>query len=184
MSSPAPEAWADAVAVLAGLKPLGIAPRRRTVLIIDAPADMDIARWPLVTDIGETFYFKPESGRLLVSPADETPAPPGDAQPEELDVAEAVARLEAATTLSVARVRRKWAGLRSFAPDRSLVLGPDPAERSFVWAAGQGGYGIQTAAAAGRCVAALARGEGLPRDLAALGLTSGEVLPDRLRWAG
>jgi D-arginine dehydrogenase len=176
-------AWADAVAALAGVAPLGIAPRRRTVLIATAPPDLDIARWPLVADVGESFYFKPEAGRLLISPADETPVAASDVQPEEIDVAEAVQRVEAATTLRVARVLRKWAGLRSFAPDRSLVLGPDPAAPHFVWAAGQGGYGIQTAAAAGRSLAALAVGDPLPDDLAALGLEARDVLPDRLRRA-
>jgi D-arginine dehydrogenase len=137
----------------------------------------------MVADIGETFYFKPESGRLLVSPADETAMPAADAQPDEIDIAEAVARLEAATRLTVRRVLRKWAGLRTFAPDKTLVLGPDPLARGFVWVAGQGGYGIQTAAAAGRAAAALARGGALPSDLAQLGLAAADLLPDRLRNA-
>ncbi len=175
-------AWADEVARLAGLPPLGFAPKRRTAVIVEAdPAPS--AAWPMVADIGETFYFKPESGRLLVSPADETAMPAADAQPDEIDIAEAVARLEAATRLTVRRVLRKWAGLRTFAPDKTLVLGPDPLARGFVWVAGQGGSGIQTAAAAGRAAAALARGGALPSDLAQLGLAAADLLPNRLRMA-
>ncbi|HKW52198.1 MAG TPA: FAD-dependent oxidoreductase, partial [Stellaceae bacterium] len=116
-------------------------------------------------------------------PADETAMPAADAQPDEIDIAEAAARLEAATRLTVRRVLRKWAGLRTFAPDRTLVIGPDPLARGFIWMAGQGGYGIQTAAAAGRAAAALARGETLPADLAPLGLVAAALLPDRLRPA-
>jgi D-arginine dehydrogenase len=173
-------AWADETARLAGLPPLGLIPKRRTGVIVEVdPAPS--AAWPMVADIGETFYFKPESGRLLVSPADETAMPATDVQPDEIDIAEAVARLEAATRLTVRRVLRKWAGLRTFAPDKTLVLGPDPLARGFVWVAGQGGYGIQTAAAAGRAAAALARGGAVPSDLVQLGLAAADLLPDRLR---
>jgi D-arginine dehydrogenase len=175
-------AWADDVARLAGLPPLGFSPKRRTAVIVETdPAPS--ATWPMVADIGETFYFKPESGRLLVSPADETAMAATDAQPDEIDIAEAVARLEAATRLTVRRVQRKWAGLRTFAPDKTLVIGPDPLARGFIWMAGQGGYGIQTAAAAGRAAAALARGGAVPSDLAELGLAAADLLPDRLRPA-
>jgi D-arginine dehydrogenase len=159
---------------------LALVAKRRTALIVDAEP-VPSAAWPMVVDIGESFYFKPESGRLLVSPADETAMPPTDAQPDELDIAEAVARLEAATRLTVRRVLRKWAGLRTFAPDKTLVIGPDPLARGFIWMAGQGGYGIQTAAAAGRAAAALAHGAALPADLARLGLVAADLLPDRLR---
>jgi len=173
-------AWADAMARLAGLPPLGFSPKRRTAIIVEADPAPNPA-WPMVVDIGETFYFKPESGWLLVSPADETAMAAADAQPDEIDIAEAVARLEAATRLTVRRVLRKWAGLRTFAPDKALVLGPDPIAPGFVWVAGQGGYGIQTAAAAGRAAAALARGDALPSDLAELGLAAADLLPNRLR---
>ena len=124
---------------------------------------------------------EPESGRLLVSPADETAMPATDAQPDEIDIAEAVARLEAATRLKVRRVLRKWAGLRTFAPDRMLVIGPDPLAPGFIWMAGQGGYGIQTAAAAGRAAAALAQRAALPGDFAQFGVIAADLLPDRLR---
>ena len=109
--------------------------------------------------------------------------PAADAQPDEIDIAQAVARLEAATRLTVRRVLRKWAGLRTFAPDKTLVIGADPLASGFVWMAGQGGYGIQTAAAAGRAAAALARGDPLPRDLSDIGLAAADLLPDRLRAA-
>ena len=175
-------AWADEVATLAGLPILGFTPKRRTAVIVEVDPIPSPA-WPMVVDIAETFYFKPESGRLLISPADETTMSAADVQPDEIDIAEAVARLEAATRLTVRRVLRKWAGLRTFAPDRTLVIGPDSLAPGFVWMAGQGGYGIQTAAAAGRAVATLARGGALPSDLAELGLVAAELLPNRLRTA-
>ena len=175
-------AWADEVATLAGLPILGFTPKRRTAVIVEVDPIPSPA-WPMVVDIAETFYFKPESGRLLISPADETTMSAADVQPDEIDIAEAVARLEAATRLTVRRVLRKWAGLRTFAPDRTLVIGLDSLAPGFVWMAGQGGYGIQTAAAAGRAVATLARGGALPSDLAELGLVAAELLPNRLRTA-
>jgi D-arginine dehydrogenase len=173
-------AWADEVARLAGLSPLGLIPKRRTAVIVEVDPAPSPA-WPMVVDIGETFYLKPESGRLLISPADETAMQPGDVQPDEIDVATAVARIEAATRLTVRRVLRKWAGLRTFAADRTLVIGPDPMAPGFIWMAGQGGYGIQTAAAAGRLAASFARGGALPMDLVHLGLNAADLLPDRLR---
>lgn len=175
-------AWADEVATLAGLLPLGLTPKRRSALIVEVDPAPNPA-WPMVADIGETFYFKPESGRLLVSPADETTMPATDVQPDEIDVAEAIARVEAATRLKVRRVLRKWAGLRTFASDRTLIIGPEALAPGFVWMAGQGGYGIQTAAAAGRAAATLARGDALPADLAELGIAAADLLPDRLRKA-
>ncbi|HET7595245.1 MAG TPA: FAD-dependent oxidoreductase [Stellaceae bacterium] len=175
-------AWADEVATLAGLPLLGFTPKRRTAVIVEVDPIPSPA-WPMVVDIAETFYFKPESGRLLISPADETMMSAADVQPDEIDIAEAVARLEAATRLTVRRVLRKWAGLRTFAPDRTLVIGPDALAPGFVWMAGQGGYGIQTAAAAGRAAATLVRGGALPSDLAELGLVAAELLPNRLRTA-
>ena len=151
-------AWADQVAVLAGIKPLGIAPLRRTVAQLrikpTPPADL-----PLVLDIDEKFYFKPESGRLWLSPHDETPSQPCDAAPEEIDVAKAIARLDEVVDWQVERVEHKWAGLRSFAPDRLPVFGFDAAVANFFWFAGQGGFGIQTAPAAAKLAARLLMGE-------------------------
>lgn len=176
-------AWADEVAAAAGVAPIGIVPMRRTVLIVPAPPDLAVDAWPMVGDVAESFYFKPESGKLLISPADATPLPPQDVQPDELDIAIAIERITAATRLEIRRVERRWAGLRSFARDKTLVIGPEPSAPGFVWMAGQGGYGIQTAPAAGAALAALAAGEPLPAELAALGITPAQLLPDRLRGA-
>lgn len=152
-------AWADEIAALAGARPLGIQPYRRTVaqLRIDPPAPADL---PLCLDISGGFYFKPEAGRLWLSPHDETPTPPVDAAPEELDVAIAIDRLQAAVGWKIEAVERKWAGLRSFAPDRLPVYGHDPKMPGFFWFAGQGGFGIQTAPAAARLGAQLLLGRG------------------------
>ena len=125
--------------------------------------------------------MKPEPGLFLASPADETPAPPGDCRPEEADVARALDAVREATTLPARSINAAWAGLRTFAPDRGLVLGPDPAEPAFVWCAGQGGFGIQTAPAVGRAVAELARTGRLPAEVASGGLTAAGVSPARLR---
>ncbi len=151
-------AWADGVAMLAGVRPLGIAPFRRTVAQLrTAPAAT--AQLPLVLDVAERFYFKPESGRLWLSPHDETPSPPCDAAPEEIDVAMAIARLERVVDWQVERVEHRWAGLRSFAPDRLPVYGFDPVCPRFFWFAGQGGFGIQTAPAAALLAAGLILGQ-------------------------
>ena len=154
-------AWADDVARMAGLRALGIAPLRRTVVQVRTdpapPADM-----PLVLDINGRFYFKPESGRLWISPHDEVPSDPCDAAPEEMDIATGVERVLNVVEWHLGGVERRWAGLRSFAPDRLPVYGPDPQETTFVWFAGQGGFGIQTAPAAARMTAQ--RLLGLPRD--------------------
>ena len=138
-------AWADEIAGLAGLDPIGLVPKRRTAFLIDPPDGVDSRDWPLVVDVDEEFYFKPDAGRLLVSPADETPSAPVDARPEELDIAVAVDRLTRATTLAVPRIHQPWAGLRTFASDKTFVAGFDPRAEGFFWLAGQGGYGVQTA---------------------------------------
>ncbi|MFC3582124.1 NAD(P)/FAD-dependent oxidoreductase [Sphingomonas hylomeconis] len=151
-------AWADPVAALAGIAPLGIQPYRRTVVQLRTdPAPP--AGLPHVADISGGFYFKPEGvGRLWLSPHDETPVDPHDVQPEELDVALAIDRFERAVDWRVAAVERRWAGLRSFAPDRLPVYGFEPGRRDFFWCAGQGGFGIQTAPAAAALAAALLLG--------------------------
>jgi D-arginine dehydrogenase len=140
-------AWVDPVALLAGLPPLGIRPLRRTALTVAAPAGMDIRDWPNMIDADEDFYFKPEAGHILISPADETPSEPCDAQPDDFDVAVGVDRFERATGLDIRHVITRWAGLRTFAPDRVFVSGFDPRTEGFYWLAGQGGYGIQSAPA-------------------------------------
>lgn len=174
-------AWADEVGRLAGAASIGLEPRRRTALVFAPPADAGATQaWPMVCEIDEEFYFKPDAGLLLASPADETPSAPCDAQPEEIDVATCIDRLETATRLRVAAVKRKWAGLRCFVADRRPVLGPDPAIPGFHWAAALGGYGIMTSPATGRIVAAGVRGEELPADLVAAGLAWPEFSPARL----
>jgi D-arginine dehydrogenase len=140
-------AWAGRLGAIAGARDMKITPCRRTAMLIDAPAGYDVRDWPMVLDAEEHFYFKPDAGRLLLSPADETPVEPGDAQPDELDIAIAVDRLEAVTTMRVRHINRKWAGLRSFTPDRSPLVGYDADQPGFFWFAALGGYGIQTAPA-------------------------------------
>jgi D-arginine dehydrogenase len=158
-------AWADELAIRAGGRALGLVPMRRTVCTIPSSQVPLSAEWPFVVDMDERFYFKQESCRLLVSPADETPLTPCDAWPDDADVALAVERLEAACDLSVTRVGRSWAGLRSFYPDRTPAIGIDPALPDFWWCAGLGGYGIQASLGAAACLAALMRLAPLPADL-------------------
>jgi D-arginine dehydrogenase len=159
-------AWADQVAVVCGARPLGLEPRRRTAMLVDPPPGFDISDWPAVIDADEQFYFKPDAGKLLLSPADETPDVPSDVQPDEIDVAIGVDRVQAALDIEVRRINHRWAGLRTFAKDRVPVLGFDPDIEGLFWLAGQGGYGIQTAPAMGRTAAALAQGRAAPKDVA------------------
>ena len=173
-------AWADDVARQAGAAPLGLVPKRRTAVIFSPDPTSDVTRWPIILDVAEEFYFKPEAGKLLGSPADETPSPPCDAQPEEIDVAVAVDRIEAAAAFKVKRIDRKWAGLRSFFRDKTPVVGFDAEIENFFWLAGQGGYGIQTAPAMGRIAGALASGLPFPDDLLALGIDAASLAPTRL----
>lgn len=158
-------AWADPVAGLAGVRPLGITPYRRTVAQIrTTPVRPDTL--PIVVDIGGGFYFKPEAGgRLWLTPHDESATDPCDAAAEEIDVAVAIDRFEGAVDWHVDAVERKWAGLRSFAPDRRPVYGFDPMMPGFFWCAGQGGFGIQTAPAAARLAAALILGRSVDPDI-------------------
>jgi D-arginine dehydrogenase len=172
-------AWADVVGGLAGAAPVGLVPKRRTAFTFDSPAGLELTGLPMAIDFDESFYFKPEVGQFLASPADETPSPPCDAQPEELDIAVAIERIETATTLQIRRIKNKWAGLRSFVADKNLVVGYDPAVEGFFWLAGQGGYGIQTGAAAGGLAASLALGKGLPGDIVSLGVTEQALSPCR-----
>lgn len=172
-------AWADTIARLAGVSPVGLVPKRRTAFLIPAPADLQ--GWPMVNDVAEEFYFKPDAGRLFVSPADATPSAPMDVYPEDLDVAAGVERFERATTVTVQRVARAWAGLRTFARDASPVVGFDGGVEGFFWLAGQGGYGIKTSPALSRICAALIRDRRLPGDLLELGVTAAQLSPERLR---
>ena len=172
-------AWADEVAIMAGVSPVGLTPLKRTAFILEEPPGVDSRDWPAMIEAVEAFYLKPESGRILVSACDETPSPPCDAWPDDLTVAECVERMQERADIPVRRILRAWAGLRTFAPDRSLVIGYQPDAEGFFWLAGQGGYGVQTAPAAGRAAAALALGEDLPADMTALGLTAEQLGPGR-----
>jgi len=172
-------AWADQLARLASVAPAGLQPMRRTALLVDAPRGHAIDGWPLVIAADESFYFKPDAGLLLLSPADETPVEPCDAQPEEWDVAVAVDRVTAVADFEVARIRHRWAGLRTFARDRTPVVGFDPAAPGFFWLAGQGGYGVQTAPALALVAAALARDEPVPQAIQDLGVSAADLAPRR-----
>jgi len=172
-------AWADEIARKAGAQPVGLTPRRRTAFTINAPAGAAIADWPLVNDVGAAFYFKPDAGQLLVSPADAAPSPPTDAQADEYEVALGIDRLERATSIPVRKINRKWAGLRTFAGDGNPVVGEDPLSRGFFWLAGQGGYGFKTAPALSRIIAGLILTGALPEEATDRGLTAEEISPGR-----
>ena len=147
-------AWADEVARLAGVRPIGLQPKRRSAFLFEAPGGLAVGGWPCVVGIAEDFYFKPEAGLLLGSPANADPVPPQDVMPEDLDIALGIDRIERATTLRIERPRRTWAGLRSFVADGDLVGGFDPEAAGFFWVAALGGYGLQTAPAVGAVSAA------------------------------
>lgn len=172
-------AWVDQVATVAGAKPVGIMPLRRTIFMLAAPEGLDTSRLPLTGDIDSTYYIKPEGPQFLCSPADETPQDPCDARPDEMEIARALDAVNAATTLNARHVRSSWAGLRNFTPDRIPVVGFDPQAEGFFWFAGQGGYGIQTAPAMARTGAALIHGNDVPQDIRARGLAAADLAPDR-----
>ncbi len=172
-------AWGDEVARMAGARPVGLRPLRRTAMLIDAPHGLDSARWPAAISIDESFYFKPDGGRLLLSPADEEPSAPCDAQPEDLEVAIAVDRFEQASGARIEKVWHRWAGLRVFSADRTPVVGFDPVADGFFWLVGQGGYGIQSAEALGRLTAALACRDAVPADLVAAGVDADHLARSR-----
>ena len=173
-------AWADVVATLAGVGTIGLQPRRRSAFIFAPPAGLSCAHWPIAIGIGEDWYLKPDAGMLLGSPANADLVVPQDVQPEELDIALAIDRIEAMTNLTIGRPIRTWAGLRSFVADGDLVGGFDPEMPGFFWVAAQGGYGIQTSAAMGEACAALVRGLPLPERIAAFGLSAQMLSPVRL----
>ena len=160
-------AWADDVAQRCGVAPLGIQPKRRSAFTFAAPPGVDSRPWPTVADVGESWYFKPDAGQLLGSPANADPVPAHDVVPEELDIATGIAAIEERTSLTIRRPARTWAGLRSFSPDGELVIGWDARRPAFFWLAGQGGYGIQSAAGAAQLAAALWLGAPLPEALQA-----------------
>lgn len=174
-------AWADEIAIGAGVRPLGLQPMRRTIIGFDPPAGLDISRWPFTKTAGDDgFYILSDAGRLLASPMDVTPSEPTDAQPEDYDIALAAWCVEEATTLEVGRIQTKWAGLRTFTADKVPTAGFAPDAPGFFWLAGQGGYGLQTAPAMAQAAEALLFGDAWPEELTAFGVRPEQVIPDRL----
>jgi D-arginine dehydrogenase len=172
-------AWADRFAALAGVAPLGLSPMRRTIIVVDPPADARIETWPFALSAARDFYLQPEAGRLLVSPVDEVADDPCDARPDDHDIALAADRLEHYTTLKVARIAHRWAGLRTFTSDRVPTAGFAPDAPGFFWLAGQGGYGFQTAPAMAEIAVALITCGPWPKGLAELGVGVEQVAPGR-----
>lgn len=175
-------AWADEVAALFGVQPIGLQPKRRSAFTFNAPAGVaGVADWPMTVDIDEHWYFKPESGQLLGSPANADPTVPQDVQPEQIDIAVAIDRIQTATTMEIRRPNSTWAGLRSFVPDGEIVIGFDDKNPGFFWLAGQGGYGIQSAAGASLLASCLVQKRALPGELTKFGVDPAQVSPLRLR---
>lgn len=174
-------AWADEVARVCGVQPVGLQPCRRSAFTFEGPSGQDFARWPAVIGVDESFYFKPDAGQLLGSPANADPVAPQDVMPEELDVALGIYNIENMTTLSIRRPSHTWAGLRSFVADGDLVIGHEPQQPAFFWLAAQGGYGIQSAAGASQLAAALLLGQALPASLSAEGVEPQRLSPARFR---
>jgi D-arginine dehydrogenase len=172
-------AWADVVAALCGAAPVGLQPKRRSAFIFDGPAGVDVGHWPLVVDVAERWYLKPDAGRLLGSPANADDCAPQDVRPEELDIALGIDAIQTATTLTIRRPSATWAGLRSFSRDGELLIGWDRDCPGLFWCAGQGGYGIQSAAGASALAAALWLGEPLPAPLVAEGVDPAVFDPRR-----
>jgi D-arginine dehydrogenase len=173
-------AWADELAARCGVPRIGLQPKRRSAFTFAAPEGVDARHWPTVAAIDDSWYFKPDAGQLLGSPANADPVPPHDVVPEELDIALGIHGIEQRTHLVIRRPSRTWAGLRSFVPDGELVIGMDTHAPGFFWLAGQGGYGIQSADGAAMLAASLLRGEPLPAALQAQGVQAGAMSPARL----
>jgi D-arginine dehydrogenase len=174
-------AWGDAVAKMCDVAPVGLIPKRRSIAVVPMPQGLDFDTWPMVTDVGETWYSKPQSGKLLVSSADATPVDPHDAYADDMAIAEGVDRLMTATTLEVERLEHNWGGLRTFAPDGNPVVGYDLYTDGFFWLVGQGGYGIQSCPALARTAAAIARHQSISNDIIDLGLNPDEIKPERFK---
>ena len=174
-------AWADELAPWFGAAPISLVPHRRSAFTFRPPEGVNAAGWPAVIGIDESWYFKPDAGQLLGSPANADPTVPHDVVPEELDIALGIHRIEAVSTLSIRRPSSTWAGLRSFVPDGELVIGFDEAAPGFFWLAAQGGYGIQSAAGASALADALLRDAPLPEALQREGVNPSAVSPRRLR---
>jgi len=174
-------AWGDVLGAMAGARPVGLVPKRRTAITFDPAPGTDIGNWPLTFNLSGAWYFKPDAGRILASPADETPSDPCDAQPDEMDIAICIDRIETATDLKVRRLASRWAGLRCFVDDHPPVTGFDDAVAGFYWLVGQGGYGIKTSPAMGRIAAAQINGDPVPGDILDQGLDPASLAVTRLR---
>jgi len=174
-------AWCDVVAEMAGVSPIGLEPRRRNAVLVNLPDGIDPSSWPMTYGPDPSFYFKPDAGRLMVSPEDSIPSVPCDARPEDMDIAIAIDRFETATTVKVQRPEHTWAGLRSFVADEMLVAGYDADADGFFWLAGQGGYGIETSPAMAGITSALVSGDAFPDSIAAFGLGAEDLSPLRFR---
>lgn len=170
-------AWADQIGALAGARPIGLVPKRRTAILVDPPTAFGVAAMPTVEFAGDEAYLKPDAGKIMASPGDQTPTTPQDARPEEWDMAVLVDWLQRHTTLQVGRVGHAWAGLRSFVADEAPVVGFDDGLENFFWLAGQGGFGIMMAPALSRAAAGLITGSGFPGDL---GIAPSVIAPARL----
>ena len=173
-------AWGEAVGAMARAKKIGLVPKKRTAFLFKPPDRYQIEKWPMINDIGEQFYFKPDSGKLLASPADETPVAPHDARPDDLDIATGIERIHEAVNFHIRHVSHKWAGLRSFVQDRTPVLGFDPHVRNFFWLVGQGGYGIKTSPIMAVCCANLIRDHCFPQHVLEAGVSEAMLTPGRL----
>jgi D-arginine dehydrogenase len=174
-------AWGDLVAQMAGVQPVGLIPKRRSIGVVPVSGYDGFEKWPMVTDAAETWYAKPQSGKMIVSSADVTPVEPHDAYADDMAIAEGVERMMNATTFEVTHLDHSWGGLRTFAPDKNPVVGFDPHTDGFFWLVGQGGYGIQSSPALSRAAAALAQRQLLPDDILAAGLDITHIHPERLR---
>jgi D-arginine dehydrogenase len=174
-------AWADRIATMCGVQPVGLQPCRRSAFTFEGPQDQAFAQWPAVIGVDESFYFKPDAGQLLGSPANADPVEAQDVMPEELDVATGIYNIEALTTLTIRRPSHTWAGLRSFVADGDLVIGRDPHNPAFFWLAAQGGYGIQSAAGVSQLACALLLDQALPASLHREGVEPQRLSPARFR---
>jgi D-arginine dehydrogenase len=174
-------AWADTIAELAGVRPLGLTPLKRTIIAFRPPEGIDVSGWPFTKTVGEGFYMLPEgSGQLLASPMDEDASPPCDAQPDEETIALAAWQVEQATTMPIRRIDHKWSGLRTFAPDKSPVAGYAPDAPGFFWLAGQGGFGLQTSPGMAMAAEAMLLGLDWPEALTAMDVRPEMLRPERL----
>jgi D-arginine dehydrogenase len=172
-------AWGDVIAEKAGLRPIGLQPKRRSMAVVPVEADMNVMAWSFASDVGETWYAKPSGGRLLISPAEAEPVAPHDAFADDMTLAEGIARFQEAVDIEVTRLAGSWGGLRSFAPDDNPVCGFDSEEEGFFWLIGQGGYGIQSSPALSELAAALVRQEAIPAYMEREGLKLSDISPGR-----